>query len=74
VVDCRLRHQRARRRQALGWLGEGWVFAPGNYRFVVETTARYGTPAWLNRLRFLGVIGWEGAAALLLWLARLRYR
>jgi hypothetical protein len=60
--------------KALGWLGEGWAFASGNYRFLAETTARYGTPGWLNGLLFLGVIVWEGAAALLFWLAWLRYR
>ena len=57
----------------LGWLGEGWVFASGNYRFLEETTARYGTPAWLNALLFGGVLAWEGAAALLFWLVWLRF-
>jgi hypothetical protein len=60
--------------KALGWLGDNWPFASGNYRFLVETTARYGTPAWLNGLLFLGVIGWEGTAGLLFWLAWLRFR
>jgi hypothetical protein len=60
--------------KALGWLGEGWTFASGNYRFLAQTTARYGTPAWLNGLLFLGVIAWEGAAASLFWLAGLRFR
>src|SRR5207248_6842904 len=55
--------------KAVGLLGEGWAFASGNYRFLAETTARYGTPAWLNGLLFLGVVCWEGAAALLFWLA-----
>ncbi len=60
--------------KALGWLGEGWTFASGNYWFLAQTTARYGTPAWLNGLLFLGVLVWEGAAALLFWLAWLLYR
>jgi hypothetical protein len=48
--------------KALGLLGQGWAFASGNYRFLVETTARYGTPSWLNGLLFGGVLCWEGAA------------
>jgi hypothetical protein len=60
--------------KALGWLGESWAFASGNYHLLVETTARYGTPTWLNGLLFLGVICWEGAAALLFWLAWRRFR
>jgi hypothetical protein len=60
--------------KALGLLGEGWAFASGNYRFLAETTARYGAPAWVNGILFLGVICWEGAAALLFWLAWLRFR
>ena len=60
--------------KALGLLGEGWAFASGNYRFLAETTSRYGTPAWLNGLLFVGVIVWESAAALLFWLACWRYR
>lgn len=55
--------------KALGLLGEGWVFASGNYRFLAETTARYGTPAWVNGVLFLGVVCWEGLAALLFWAA-----
>lgn len=59
--------------KALGWLRENWAFASGNYRFLVETTARYGTPAWLDGLLFLGVICWEGTGAVLFWLAWLRF-
>jgi hypothetical protein len=59
--------------KALGLLGAGWPFASGNYRFLAETTARYGTPAWLNGLLFLGVVCWEGTAALLFGLAWLRF-
>lgn len=57
--------------KALGLLPEGWAFASGNYRLVEQTTARYGTPGWLNALLFVGVICWEGAAALLFCLAGL---
>jgi hypothetical protein len=60
--------------KALGLLGQNWAFASGNYRFLQDTTARYGTPAWLNEMLFVGVIGWEGVAALLFWLAWLRFR
>jgi hypothetical protein len=60
--------------KTLDLLGENWAFASGNYRFLVETTARYGAPAWLDGLLFLGVICWEGAAALLFWLDWLRFR
>jgi hypothetical protein len=49
--------------KALGFLGETWAFASGNYRFLVQTTARYSMPEWLNRLLFFGVVCWEGAAA-----------
>ena len=55
--------------KAMGLLGEGWAFASGNYRFLVETTGRYGTPGWLNGLLFAGVLCWEGLAAALFWLA-----
>lgn len=57
-----------------GLLGESWLFASGNYHFLAETTARYGTPGWLNMLLFLGVICWEGVAALLFWLAFWTFR
>jgi hypothetical protein len=60
--------------KALGLLGERWSFASGNYRFLAETTARYGTPFWLNGLLFLGVIVWEGAAATLFWRAWKRFQ
>jgi hypothetical protein len=60
--------------KALGVLDVTWPFASGNYLFLTEVTGRYGTPAWLNELLFLGVIIWEGVAALLFGLAWLRYR
>jgi hypothetical protein len=60
--------------KAVGLLGEGWAFASGNYRLVEQTTARYGAPGWLNALMFVGVVCWEGAAALLFGLAGLRAR
>jgi hypothetical protein len=58
--------------KALGLLPPEWPFASGNYRSLVETTARYGTPDWLNGLLFLGVIGWEALAAWLFWRAAWR--
>src|SRR5689334_7007311 len=60
--------------KALGWLDPNWPFASGNYHFLAETTARYGIPGWLNGLLFLGVIVWEGTAAVLFWLAGMRFR
>jgi hypothetical protein len=60
--------------KALGWLDPSWAFASGNYRFLAETTARYGTLGWLNGLLFLGVIAWQGTAAVLFWLAGMRFR
>jgi hypothetical protein len=60
--------------KALGLVPEGFAFASGNYRFLVETTARYGPPAWLSGLLFLGVVCWEGLAALLFWLAWRRFQ
>src|SRR5262249_12232789 len=55
--------------KALGLLGESWALASGNYPFLVQTTARYGTPAWLNGLLFVGVVCWQVVAASLFWLA-----
>jgi hypothetical protein len=60
--------------KAAGLLPESWSFASGNYRFMCETTARYGTPAWLNGVLFAGVVCWEGLAAVLFGLAGLRVR
>jgi hypothetical protein len=60
--------------KALGLLGESWAFASGNYQFLVQTTARYGPPEWLNRLLFAGVLCWQGMAALLFWLAWVTFR
>jgi hypothetical protein len=60
--------------KALGALGPGWAFASGNYAFLAETTARYGTPRWLNGLLFGGVIAWQGTAVVLFWLACWRAR
>ena len=60
--------------KALGLLAEAWPLASGNYRFLAETTARYGSPAWLNGLLFLGVVAWEAVAAALFWRAGWRSR
>ena len=60
--------------KVLGLLAEDWAFASGNYRFLTETTARYGVPAWANAVQFVGVIVWEGIAAVLFWLACRTYR
>ena len=60
--------------KALGLLAASWPFASGNYGFLSATTARYGTPEWLNAALFLGVIAWEGTSAALFWLAWRTYR
>jgi hypothetical protein len=60
--------------RALGLLEPSWAFASGNYAFLCQTTARYGTPAWVNGLLFGGVIGWQGLAAVLFALAGWTYR
>jgi hypothetical protein len=60
--------------KALGLLPESWAFASGNYSFLAQTTARYGTPGWLSALLFAGVICWEGLAAVLFWLATGTFR
>lgn len=59
--------------RAVGTLPESWPFASGNYRAIVDTTARYGTPAWVNAGLFGGVICWEASATLLFWRAWWRY-
>jgi hypothetical protein len=60
--------------KALEMLPPEWAFVSGNYRFVTETTARYGVPSWLNALLFLGVVAWEATAAMLFWCAVWRVR
>jgi hypothetical protein len=60
--------------RATGLLQESWAFASGNYAFLCQTTARYGTPSWLNGVLFAGVICWQGLAAVLFWLAWREYR
>ena len=60
--------------KAAGQLDESWTFASGNWNFIQETTARYGTPAALNVILFAGVILWEGVAAVLFWRAAWSYR
>lgn len=60
--------------KTLGMLPEAWAFASGNYRFLTETTARYGAPGWVNALLFSGVIAWDAIAALLFWRAGWLFR
>jgi len=60
--------------KAAGVLPPSWLFASGNYAFLGETTARYGTPAWANAILFGGVVAWEGLAATLFWRAGRCYR
>jgi hypothetical protein len=60
--------------KALGWLHDSWVFASGNYAFIVKTTALYGPPSWVNGLLFAGVIAWQGITAILFWVTCLTFR
>jgi hypothetical protein len=60
--------------KVVGLLPETWLFASGNYTFLVQTTARYGTPASVNAVLFAGVLLWEAVAAALFWLACFRFR
>jgi hypothetical protein len=60
--------------KAVGLLTESWAFASGNYRAIVETTARYDPPKWLTGLLFVGVLCWEAIAVVMFWLALWRYR
>jgi hypothetical protein len=60
--------------KGLGLLGESWSFASGNFKAIKETTAKYGTPDFLNATLFAGVIVWEGIAAVLFWWAGCTFR
>lgn len=59
--------------KAGGLLDESWAFASGNYRFISDTTARYGTSSWANAMMFAGVIAWEALAAFMFWKAGLTF-
>ena len=56
--------------KAMGALPPSWKFASGNYQAVAKATARYGPPAWLPPVLFVGVVLWQlAAAALFAWAA-----
>ncbi len=57
-----------------GLLHESWTFASGNWKYIQETTARYGTPDSVNAVLFAGVILWQAIAAVLFWWAAWSYR
>lgn len=57
-----------------GILGAGFTFASYNYDFMRETTAIYALPAAMVLVLYIGVIAWEGLAALLLWRAFAAFR
>jgi hypothetical protein len=59
--------------KTLGLLPQDWVFASGNYQFIVETTSRYHLAGQWTELLFVGVIVWELLTSLLLWFAYARY-
>ncbi len=60
--------------KAVGLLGAGWKITSGNYALIVQTTAIVSAAAWMNALLFLGVILWEGTAAVLFWRAWQSFR
>lgn len=60
--------------KAAGFVGDSWAFASGNFAFVSQATARYGTPAWVNAVLFAGVLVWEAAATIAFGWAALTYR
>lgn len=60
--------------KSLGLLDRSWTFASGNFKSIMETTARYGTNALVNGALFGGVILWEGIAVVLFWWAGLTFR
>lgn len=55
-------------------LGADFTFASYNYDFMRETTAIYALPAAMVLALYIGVIVWEGLAALLLWRAFAAFR
>jgi ubiquinone/menaquinone biosynthesis C-methylase UbiE len=55
--------------KGLALLPDTWAFASGNFKFIKETTARYGTSGFVNGVLFAGVIVWEGIASVLFWRA-----
>jgi hypothetical protein len=50
-------------------LPETWKFASENFSAVAKATSVYALPDWLVGLLFLGVIAWQGLAAVLFWAA-----
>jgi hypothetical protein len=60
--------------KGLGLLGESWAFASVNWKYIQDTTARYGTPASVNAILFAVVILWEAIAAGFFWQAGLSFR
>lgn len=55
--------------KASGVLGPSWRFASKNYPMVVKAVSIYDAPPWLPRLLFMGVVAWQGLAAILFWYA-----
>jgi len=50
---------------ALGVVSPDWKFASGNFGLIEQVVSRYPTPGWLTMPLFVGVILWEGLAAVL---------
>jgi len=59
--------------KALGFLPEAWSLASGNWAFLRQVTAIYGTPVELGALLFFAVMVWEAAAGFLFWQALMSF-
>jgi hypothetical protein len=55
--------------KAMDVLGGGFDFASGNWAFMQDTVAVYGTPDWLTGILFAGAITLEFLVAALCWRA-----
>jgi hypothetical protein len=53
--------------KASGRLRPTWRLASKNFDMVCKAVSLYSAPAWVPRLLFLGVLGWQLVAALLFW-------
>jgi hypothetical protein len=60
--------------KACHWLGTRWKFASGNYVLLIETTQKYRLPFWFTALLFVGILFWQGCAAILFWCALVAFQ
>jgi hypothetical protein len=55
--------------KAMNVLGDGVTFSSGNWAFMQDTVAVYGTPDWITGILFAGAITLEVIVAMLCWRA-----